>query len=267
MVEKEEPEFRILRKDPKYYDYTIKVILVGDSAVGKTCLVWRGVHGEFKERYDVTVGSEFSTYVCSVNGRVMKMQVWDTCGQEAQRSLARIFYKGSHCVVLVYSITRPETFANLESWIHDVKDVVKPDTLLFLVGNMLDEEDKRKVSRASVDALMAKEQIVAYLETSAKSGVGVNALFAQVAKSLYAQRHAPSPTSKTKAPTKGTGKGKGKDKDKDKDKSEKQAKGKAGAKDAAKAKAGRTKEEKDASNVHQLRRNPKRKKKSDECCP
>ena len=254
MVEKSEPEFVILRKDPKYYDYTVKVILVGDSAVGKTCLVWRGVHGEFKERYDVTVGSEFSTYVCSVNGKVMKMQVWDTCGQEAQRSLARIFYKGSHCVVLVYSIIRPETFAHLENWIHDVKDVVRPDTLLFLVGNMLDEEANRKVSRAAVDTLMAKEQIVSYTEASAKSGVGVNNLFAQIAKSLYNQRHAPqvSPKGRDKVATKAKGKGKAK------------------AQDTTKPKAVKPKEEKDereAKNVHTLKRNPKRKKKKDDCCP
>ena len=260
MVEKDDVEFTILRKDPKYYDYTVKVILVGDSAVGKTCLVWRGVHGEFKDRYDVTVGSEFSTYVCSVNGRVMKMQVWDTCGQEAQRSLARIFYKGSNCVVLVYDITRPETFEHLDNWLRDVKDVVRPDTLLFLVGNMADEEHRRQVTRATVDKLIAKEEIAYYAETSAKTGLGVNDLFAHVARALYRQRQAPPPKTK--------GKVKAKTKAKPNPKvTGKEAKEHKEIKEAKEAKEAKEFKEVKDSTIHRLRRGPRRKKRKDECCP
>ena len=188
-------DFTVLKQDPKYYDESFKIILVGDSAVGKTCLIWRGVKGIFKERYDVTIATEFSCFMCKINGKVVKMQVWDTCGQEAQRSIANIFYKGSHCAVLVYDITRSDTFKHLYSWLKDVRNGVRPDAKFFLVGNMLDREVDRQVVPDTAKEFVQSEGLSDFIETSAKLGNGVNELFEEIAKTLYLKKEVlpPSP--------------------------------------------------------------------------
>ena len=179
-----EPNIVVLKQDPKHYDYLFKVILVGDTGVGKTCLIWRGVRGLFKERYDVTICCEFSPFVAKINDKVLKLQIWDTCGQEAQRSMTKVFYKGANCAVLVYDLTRKETFRHLDGWIHDVRDNAKADVTLMLVGNMADLAKQRQVPESLIMQLEQSERIAYRMETSAKTGEGVDKLFAKCAQVL-----------------------------------------------------------------------------------
>jgi Ras-related protein Rab-2A len=109
--------------DPKFSqsDFLFKLIIVGDSAVGKSCLMQRVTTNEFLEDHEVTVGVEFGTLIVKLESQVFKLQIWDTAGQESFKSITKIFYRGAHCVCLCYDITRMDTFLNLETWIREAK--------------------------------------------------------------------------------------------------------------------------------------------------
>ena len=109
--------------DPKFSqsDFLFKLIIVGDSAVGKSCLMQRVTTNEFLEDHEVTVGVEFGTLIVKLESQVFKLQIWDTAGQESFKSITKIFYRGAHCVCLCYDITRMDTFLNLEMWIREAK--------------------------------------------------------------------------------------------------------------------------------------------------
>lgn len=109
--------------DPKFNqtDFLFKLIIIGDSAVGKSCLMQRVTTNEFIEDHEVTVGVEFGTLIVKLEEQVFKLQIWDTAGQESFKSITKIFYRGAHCVCLCYDITRMDTFLNLETWIGEAK--------------------------------------------------------------------------------------------------------------------------------------------------
>ena len=109
--------------DPKFSqsDFLFKLIIVGDSAVGKSCLMQRVTTNEFLEDHEVTVGVEFGTLIVKLESQVFKLQIWDTAGQESFKSITKIFNRGAHCVCLCYDITRMDTFLNLETWIREAK--------------------------------------------------------------------------------------------------------------------------------------------------
>ena len=110
--------------DPKNnttQDFLFKLIIIGDSAVGKSCLMHRVTTNEFIEDHEVTVGVEFGTLLTKLEKYVFKLQIWDTAGQETFKSITKIFYRGAHCVVLAYDITRLDTFQNLENWFDELQ--------------------------------------------------------------------------------------------------------------------------------------------------
>ena len=101
-------------------DHLFKLIIIGDTGVGKSCLMKRVMDNEFKQEHQVTIGVEFGSFGLKINNQVIKLQIWDTAGQESFRSVTRIFYRGAHCVFLTYDITRDETFANLVDWLKEI---------------------------------------------------------------------------------------------------------------------------------------------------
>ena len=101
-------------------DFLSKVIIIGDTGVGKSCLMKRVIDNTFNEEHKVTIGVENGTYLMKCNHKVVKLQIWDTAGQESYRSVTRIFYKGANCVMLAYDITRDDTFANLSDWMREI---------------------------------------------------------------------------------------------------------------------------------------------------
>ena len=123
-----------------------KVIIIGDSAVGKSCLMNRVTMNEFTEDHEVTVGVEFGSFMVKLDEQIFRLQIWDTAGQENFKSITKIFYKGSHCVVLAYDITRMDTFRNLETWFQEVRCQAEPDVIVILVGNQKDRAEHREVS-------------------------------------------------------------------------------------------------------------------------
>lgn len=126
--------------DPKFNksDFLFKLIIIGDSAVGKSCLMQRVTTNEFIEDHEVTVGVEFGTLIIRLEDQIFKLQIWDTAGQESFKSITKIFYRGAHCVVLAYDITRMDTFLNLETWLKEVKQQTEPNLVVILIGNMSD---------------------------------------------------------------------------------------------------------------------------------
>lgn len=166
-------------------DMVFKGIVIGEAGVGKSCILHRLVSDEFKDDYEVTIGAEFSSVIAKVRGRNIKLQVWDTAGQENFRSMIRVFYKGSHAAFLVFDITRAESFENLEEWVEDIKDNALPNAKILLLGNRKDEESSRQVSSEKAKELCDRLELTGYYETSAKSGEGVREVFADIARMLY----------------------------------------------------------------------------------
>ena len=113
--------FELLDPKNNKSDFLFKLIIIGDSAVGKSCLMQRVTTNEFIEDHEVTVGVEFGTLIIRLEDQIFKLQIWDTAGQESFKSITKIFYRGAHCVVLAYDITRLDTFLNLETWLKEVK--------------------------------------------------------------------------------------------------------------------------------------------------
>mgnify|MGYP006279093871 FL=1 len=155
--------------------------------VGKSSLLMRLTENEFREEYEVTVGVEFGAFLMQIDDKIIKLQIWDTAGQESFKSLNKIFYRGSHWVFLVYDITREETFNNIEDWLKEVKMNTGNDCMTYLIGNQIDNEDSREVSIEKANNYAKEAGISHVWETSAKTGERVEEIFTTAAKMLYIQ--------------------------------------------------------------------------------
>ncbi len=159
------------------YDYLFKFILIGDSTVGKTCILTRFVDGWFKAESDPTIGVEFGSKVLKCkSGVTVRLQVWDTAGQESFRSITRSYYRGAIGALLVYDITNANSFENLPNWLKDSLDATNQNIGLVLVGNKQDLENQRQVNK-EVAKNFAKENNLLFLETSAKNGSNIEKIF------------------------------------------------------------------------------------------
>jgi Ras-related protein Rab-2A len=155
--------------------------------VGKSCLLARIMDNDFKIEHQVTIGVEFGAFVSQIEDKVVKLQIWDTAGQESFRSITRIFYRGAHCVFLTYDITREETFNNVGEWLKEVKQHANPDILIYLLGNFCDLEEEREISRERALEFCRANGIDKFFETSAKTGDYVEEVFSLAARELYVQ--------------------------------------------------------------------------------
>ena len=159
------------------YDYLFKFILIGDSTVGKTCILTRFVDGWFKSESEPTIGVEFGSKVIKCkSGVTIRLQVWDTAGQESFRSITRSYYRGAIGALLVYDITSQSTFDNLPNWLKDSLEATNQNIGLVLVGNKCDMENQRQVQSALAKQF-AKENNLLFLETSAKNGNNIEKIF------------------------------------------------------------------------------------------
>lgn len=167
------------------YDLSYKIIIIGDSGVGKSSLTLRATKNQFQEYYNATVGFEFFSLNLKMEDSIIKLQMWDTCGQEIYRSLISSFYKNSSLAMIMYSIDNEESFRNLDYWIKEIKNNSSPDIKIILIGNKVDLEDKRVVSKEEADNFARVNGIDEVYETSAKTGFNAKTIFSKAAQILY----------------------------------------------------------------------------------
>lgn len=168
------------------YDLCFKIIIVGDSGVGKSCLAIKAVKGEFCQIYAPTIGLEYFDYKVKINDMIIKLQLWDTCGQEEYRSLITNYFRNSSLAVLVYAIDMEESFQNIEMWLNVIKANSSPDTKIVLIGNKADVEE-RKIEKKMGEKFCKEHKLCFFMETSAKTGFNANNLFDEAAKILYVE--------------------------------------------------------------------------------
>ncbi|XP_010861989.1 ras-related protein Rab-26 [Esox lucius] len=173
-----------LSNSGEFYDIAFKVMLVGDSGVGKTCLLVR-----FKDRaflagsFISTVGIDFRNKVLNIDALKVKLQIWDTAGQERFRSVTHAYYRDAHALLLLYDVTNKASFDNIKAWLTEIHEYAQQDVVIMLLGNKADVTHDRVVKREEGENL-AKEFGVPFMETSAKSGLNVELSFTAVAKEL-----------------------------------------------------------------------------------
>ena len=185
MSSSENIKAEVLPEDYNQYDLSFKMIVIGDAGVGKSCLTTKASKGIFEETYSATIGFEFLVFNVKINDKVVKLQIWDTCGQELYRSLISSFYRNASLAMMVYAIDNKESFNHIESWLKEVKLQSNPDIKIFLIGNKSDLDEKRKVSLEAAKTFKEENAIHYFSETSAKNGINAKEVFVEAAKLLY----------------------------------------------------------------------------------
>ncbi len=162
-------------------DVVFKILLLGDSEVGKSCFLMRYSDNVFVENYITTIGLDYKLKSVKLDsGKTIKVQLWDTAGQDKYRTIAKNYFKGSHGILLLYDVTKQSSFENIREWIHDIKEEVSDKAIIFLIANKIDMVDSRKISKEKGEEL-AEEYKIPFFEASAKSGENVDEVF----KALY----------------------------------------------------------------------------------
>jgi Ras-related protein Rab-2A len=165
------------------FDYLLKYIIIGDAAVGKSNLLLRYAHGQFKPEYQLTIGVEFGAKNVTINNKIFRIQIWDTAGQENFRSITRAYYKNSVCALVVYDISSRDSFNNVSTWIDDCKNQSPKTIFMVLVGNKSDLSDRRQVNTEEGEELAEKYGML-FFETSAKNGTNVDNIFFESANKI-----------------------------------------------------------------------------------
>ena len=173
----------IVSKDIKE-DYKLKLVVVGDSGVGKTNLIKRFANNTFNSNSKATVGVEFLSKSFKINNRVFKIEMWDTAGQERYKSITAAYYKGAKGALVVYDITSKISFENLDKWMLEIKEKSSKDLKLMIIGNKCDLKDGRQVSNEEA-MRKAKDTGIALMETSALDSTNVKEAFHDLLKEMY----------------------------------------------------------------------------------
>jgi len=170
--------------DMTTYDYIFKILLVGDSGVGKSCLLLRYTDNSFSETFISTIGVDFKIKTIVVDGKTVKLQIWDTAGQERFKTITSSYYRGSHGIFVVYDITDPVSFNNVRVWLNEIaKYMQQEDYKVLLVGNKADQVSSRAVQRSEAEEY-ANQLDCQFFETSAKENSNVEQIFQALSKSL-----------------------------------------------------------------------------------
>lgn len=166
------------------YDYLYKLVLIGDSGVGKSNLLSRFTRNEFYFETKSTIGVEFATRSITVNNKTIKTQIWDTAGQERYRSITTAYYRGAVGALVAYDITKGKTFQNLNRWVTELKENAPPNIIIMLVGNKCDLNHLREVS-SDEGKQFAEKHGLYFIETSALDSTNVDTAFQNVVTEIY----------------------------------------------------------------------------------
>ena len=165
-------------------DYKLKVVIVGDSGVGKSNLIKRFTSNEFNANSKATVGVEFLSKSYKINDKIFKIEMWDTAGQERYKSITSAYYKGAKGALLVYDTTSGQSFENISKWLSEIKEKTNKETKQILIGNKIDLKDSKVVS-TELALAKAKEWGMPLMETSAKDATNVKEAFHDLLKEMY----------------------------------------------------------------------------------
>ena len=154
-----------------------KVLLLGDSTVGKTCFLMKYTDKTFQDIHMSTIGLDYRLKAMKLkSGKKIKLQIWDTAGQDRFRAITKNYYKGSHGIILIYDVTSIQTYENIKTWVSQIREEASSNVVIYIVGNKIDMEEERKVSKDEGKKL-ADELGFPFVETSAKTGINVNETF------------------------------------------------------------------------------------------
>jgi len=173
----------LMMPTPGTHTHHAKLVILGDTAVGKSCVVLRYVRDEFCEFQESTIGAAFLSHTAKLDSESVKLEIWDTAGQERYRSLAPMYYRGSAAAVIVYDITNKESFSGAKSWVKELEGRAGTDIVIALAGNKSDMESKRNIEFEEVSAY-AQENNLLHFEISAKTGANIKELFTEIATKI-----------------------------------------------------------------------------------
>ncbi|PAV90470.1 hypothetical protein WR25_14605 [Diploscapter pachys] len=165
------------------YDLLFKLLLIGDSGVGKTCILYRFSDDAFNTTFISTIGIDFKIKTIELKGRKIKLQIWDTAGQERFHTITTSYYRGAMGIMLVYDITNAKSFDNIAKWLRNIDEHASEDVEKMLLGNKCDMADKRVVSRERGEKI-AQDHGIRFLETSAKANVHIDTAFYELAEAI-----------------------------------------------------------------------------------
>ena len=155
-----------------------KVLLLGDSTVGKTCFLLRYCDKRFQEAHLSTIGLDYRLKTMTLeSGKKIKLQIWDTAGQDRFRAITKNYYKGANGIILIYDVTNLQTYENVKNWIAQIREEANPNVIIYLAGNKIDVSEEEKVVKTEDGQKIADEFNLPFYETSAKNGDNVNKIF------------------------------------------------------------------------------------------
>ncbi|KAK8557742.1 hypothetical protein V6N13_008128 [Hibiscus sabdariffa] len=172
------------RRPDEEYDYLFKVVLIGDSGVGKSNLLSRFTRNEFCLESKSTIGVEFATRTLQVEGRTVKAQIWDTAGQERYRAITSAYYRGALGALLVYDVSKPTTFENVSRWLKELRDHADSNIVIMMIGNKTDLKHLRAVATEDGQSYAEKEGL-SFIETSALEATNVDKAFQTILSEIY----------------------------------------------------------------------------------
>ena len=154
-----------------------KVLLLGDTTVGKTCFLMKYTDKTFQDIHMATIGLDYRLKTMTLkSGKDIKLQIWDIAGQDRFRAITKNYYKGSHGIILIYDVTNLQTFENVKNWVSQIREEAANNVVIYIAANKIDMEAERKVSQKEGESL-AQELGFPFMETSAKSGININETF------------------------------------------------------------------------------------------
>ena len=161
-----------------------KVLLLGDTTVGKTCFLLKYTDKTFIDEHMTTIGLDYRLKTLKLkDGKEIKLQIWDTAGQERFRTITKSYYKGSEGILLIYDVTKRESFENVKTWVSQIREEVSKSSVIYVVGNKIDLEDTRKVTTEE-GVNLAKELELPFKEASAKNGINIDETFYDLAEMI-----------------------------------------------------------------------------------
>ncbi|KAJ7532818.1 hypothetical protein O6H91_13G021500 [Diphasiastrum complanatum] len=181
------------------YDYLFKLLLIGDSGVGKSCLLLRFADDTYLESYISTIGVDFKIRTVELDEKIVKLQIWDTAGQERFRTITSSYYRGAHGIIVVYDVTDQDSFNNVKQWLNEIDRYASESVNKLLVGNKSDLTAKKVVDYQTAKAF-ADEIGIPFLETSAKNATNVEQAFMTMAAAIK-NRMASQPALNSSKPT------------------------------------------------------------------